>query len=135
MIEARVTIGRQVDRPLLITSCHAPKLLETIDQAFNVIALFIQGSVKRPGARLIAAAGNRGANSSALEAMSDLPTAVRFVSQDPLWPQFGTPSPDTLDGPLLHQHFQLSGLVTLTGREHKGHRFAFGISHANAVWC
>jgi hypothetical protein len=96
-----------------------------IDQAFDVIAFFVQGSVKRPSARLIAAAGNRVANSSALEVMSDLMTAVCFVSQDALWPQLGTPSPYALDGPLLHQYFQFGGFVTLTGGEDKGHRFAF----------
>jgi hypothetical protein len=40
-------------------------------------------------------------------------------------PELGTPSPHTLDCPLLHQCFQFGGLVTLTSSEHKGHRFAF----------
>lgn len=94
------------DRPLFIASCHAPKLLEAINQAFNEIALFIQGSVKRPSARLIAAAGNRVINSSVVEILPDLATAIGFVTQNALWPQPGTPSPSPLDRPLLHEHLQ-----------------------------
>jgi Transposase len=116
---------QEIDRPLLIASRDAPKLLEPIDQAFNVITLFVQGSVKRPGARLIAAARNGIANSSALEIVPNLATAVSFISQDPLWPQLGTPSSHPLDRALLHQYLHFGGLMALTSREHKGHRFAF----------
>jgi hypothetical protein len=48
---------QEILRPLLVAGSHAPKLLETIDQALDVIALFIQGSVKRSGARLIETRG------------------------------------------------------------------------------
>jgi hypothetical protein len=85
MIEASVT-SQEVDRPLLITSCYPPKLLETIDRALNEIALFVQGSVKGSGTRLVAAAGNGVANSSPLERLPNLATAVGFISQNPLWP-------------------------------------------------
>ena len=116
---------QEIDRPLLIASRDAPKLLEPIDQAFDVIPLFVQGPVKRPGARLIAAARNGIANSSALEIVPNLATAVSFISQDPLWPQRGTTSSHPHDRALLHQHLHGGGLMALTSREHKGHRFAF----------
>lgn len=54
----------------------------------------------------------------------DLATALRLVSQKPLWPQLGAPSPHPLDRPLLHQGLELGRLMTLTGREDQTHRFA-----------
>jgi hypothetical protein len=53
MIEARVTIARKIDGTLFIAGGRTVKLLETIDQALDVIALFVQGSAKWFGACLI----------------------------------------------------------------------------------
>lgn len=120
--------SQEILSSLLVAGCHAPKLFETIDQAFDEIALFIQGSVKGSSTRLIATARNRVANSSAFEIVPDLPTTVGFISQQALWPQLGTPSPHSLDGPLLHQRFQFGGFMALPSREDKGYRFAFSFS-------
>lgn len=113
-----------MDRALLVARCDAPELFETIDRALDDIARFLKGSVQRPGARLIDAAGNRVPNASALEVLADLPAAGRFVSQDALWPQSRAPSSDPLDRPLLHQHFECRRFVALTCCEHHGHWFA-----------
>ncbi len=116
---------QEIHRALLVAGRHAPKLLEPINQAFDVIALFVQGSVKRSGACLIAAARNRVSNSSPLQIVADLATAISFVSQQSLWPQSGTPSPHPLDRPLFHERLQFGRLVALTSRQHKGHRLPF----------
>jgi len=87
----------------------------------SVFAFFVQGSVKGSGSRLIAAAGNGGANFSVLEVVVDFTIAVGFVSQDPP----GMPSSDPLDGPLLHENLELCGFVALTSSEHTGRWFAF----------
>jgi hypothetical protein len=90
-----------------------------MNQAFNEIPFFVvSGSMKGSGARLIATAGNRVANSSSLEVLADLATTLGFVAFDPL----GAPTPDPLHSALLHEHFQSRGLVTLPGSEDKGHR-------------
>ena len=94
--------SQEVDRALLITRCYTPELLEAINRTFNVIAFFVQGSVKRSGARLIDAAGNGVANSSSLQILSNPATTIGFVAQDSLWPQPGTASPASLDRALLH---------------------------------
>lgn len=90
-----------------------------MNEAFRGIALFVEDAITGSGARLIAAAGNGGSNSSTFQIAANLPTALAFVSQDALWPQLGTPSPHALDCPLLHHDLELRRFVTLTCSQHK----------------
>jgi hypothetical protein len=100
-------------RSLLRACCHAPKRRETMNRAFNGIALFLQGPVKGSHPRLVAATGNRGATSSARERAADRATPGRVLSPHALWPHCGTPSSDPLAF-AFHPPMQLGTTPALT---------------------
>jgi hypothetical protein len=116
-----------VHASLLIARRHAPELLEPVDQPFHQTTQPIYCSVKAASS-LVRLVRDRHAHAPSSQVLPDLAATVPLVAHHATWSQSRTTSASSLDRSLLHQLLEGGRLMTLAGREDKGHRLAQALS-------
>lgn len=71
----------------LVTGRHPAELLQTIDQALDLIALPIKLTIKRSGAMFVLLSGNGDPNATLTQVLATLAGTIPFVSRYALWAQ------------------------------------------------
>ena len=115
-----------VDTFLFIPRRHPPELLEAVDQAFHHIPQPIDRTVKATSS-LICFVWDRHPHPASSQVLPNLAAAVALVAHHPTRSQARAASTPSLDRPLLHQLLKGRRLMTLAGREHKGHRLSVAL--------
>ena len=113
----------EVVRSQFFVACRdAPELLKPIDQSLNPVAqaicLFVKGTVSP----LIGPPLNRVVDATPLQIAPVFIGTVPFIAHNTPWTLFRSPWAGAIDGALFHQRFESNRLVTLSRRQHKGHR-------------
>ena len=101
--------GQVVGGPLLVPCGDAPTLLETADQALDLIALGIGLPVDQGGWVLVLGLRDDAADTAPAQEAADMPVAVAAVSYQPLWPLAWSARSGAMDLPVVQQVRQ--GLV------------------------
>jgi hypothetical protein len=89
--------------PFFIARCQAPKLLESVDQAFDPVTLTVDRSIKGAGAPFVGLPRDRDADAPSAQIRPDLPAAIALVADDALRSQLRATSPRPLDRPVFQQ--------------------------------
>jgi hypothetical protein len=100
-------------RSLIISGRHSAKLLQTVDQPFNLVALAVKCWIKGPSGMFVLLPGYRGSDASPLQVSAIFPESISFIACNPLWTdtQVSTTTPDCT---LFHQLFSHGDLMLLS---------------------
>jgi hypothetical protein len=113
-----------IDSALLIPGRQTPVLFQPINQSFYPLAEAVEGTIKGTSPVFILFPRDRDADTMAAQVLPNLPTAIRFVTDETLRPTFGASAPAPFHGPALHQRFEGDGFVPLARREDQRHQLA-----------
>ena len=106
-----------VNSPFLIACGDAAKLLVSVDQPLNLVALAVAGAVEGAGTMLIRLPRHGDANTMAPAIPADLATAIRLATHQTVWPGLRPASALTLHAAADHQLGKDGGLMPLAWRQ------------------
>jgi hypothetical protein len=97
-------------------------VLETVNGAFDLVALTINRLVKRASMTHVAAFGDGEANTPTTEQITDGFATVSLVPHNPFWTELGTTTSWSFDGPCGEQRRNGFGFMALARRQHQCHQ-------------